>query len=417
MNFEVGHDLEVDGATYLILGSIAYKNREGEAWEEYRLRKADDRTEWWLSFDTGNNEYELSYMVGTSQPPQGYTRVDLGTQIVQGRHGNVDVDLRESAQYETWEDQSGRNTYSVEYWSDETEHSVGRYVRLETIRDLGMSPNAKEAKKGGSRGGCLIPFFVLTGICVLISAIGGTSTSTTNISSSIASSINYTLVTDAPSDHSESDESELATYSTTLTVESAAKDIISMADGDVSSVRENDDGKTVAIMTPNEYVLVYEDAGEEGEAQTEEVAGDTQTPSTGTEEATTEASAQETSSESSAETTETTTTEETTEQTEDDDTGKTLVQVSNRYHAYTTDQRPYHSSYRSYHWYRRYYRAVGYSQDTSSYGSAESSYSSYNGETTIDSSTVSQYETYANSIRSTSTSSKTTSGGGTSHGK
>ncbi len=413
MRYNVGNDLSIQGVRYLILGSILYRdNAQGDEWEEYRLRNHDDRSESWLSIDMGNQEFEMSFMVGTSKAPDGFKLVDSGTQVVRGRAGSVDVDMGETAQYETWEDASGEHTYSVERWSDEVEYSRGMYVALDDIKDLGPSPDAKKAKSSSSGGfGFIIGVLVAAAIGLSALFVGGGGNNT-DVAKLLRGSGEYTLVEEA-SDGSE----DVVVYATTKSVDAASKDIINKLEGEVQSVKEDEEGTTVALLTNNEYILVYEDAGKDDldDGDDVQVTNEEQakTPNTG------EAEAQDENDEESA-AKDTVTSNDASAQSSlaaSSETGRTLVQVTSRRHAYTTDKRPYHSRYRSYRWYRTFYRAVAFAADTKSYSNDESSYSNYNGETSVDSTSTSAYETYARSIRQQSADAKKTSGGGTSSGK
>ena len=122
MKFDVGNDLRIQGVRDLVLGSILYEDRaSNDRWEEYRLLNHDNRSESWLSYDEGNQEYEMSFMCNESTPPEGFRLVDSGTQVVRGRSGSVDVDRGETAQYETWEDAEELHTSSssitTRHWS------------------------------------------------------------------------------------------------------------------------------------------------------------------------------------------------------------------------------------------------------------------------------------------------------------
>ena len=143
-----------------------------------------------------------------------------------------------------------------------------------------------------------------------------------------------------------------------MDISETVTDIITGIDGKTNSIMQNseDDDNSIAILTNNEYCLVY----------------------TSTD-------------------------------------GDTLVQVSSRKYAYYTDSDPYHSSTGTSRYYRRYYYTKGYYSDRSSY-SGYSPYSSYN-DTEVSYDSDSYYNTYSKSIRQSSSSHRTSSGGGLSSGK
>ena len=142
-------------------------------------------------------------------------------------------------------------------------------------------------------------------------------------------------------------------------VDSAAKDIIDAINGKTEDVQQNteDGDNSVAILTKKEYCLIY--TSEDGE---------------------------------------------------------TLVQISTRKYAYYNDDDPYRSRTGTRRYYRRYYYSRGYSSDYGSWGSTNSPYDSYSGGT-INSNPNDTYNSYAGSVRQSSTTSRSSSGGGTSYGK
>lgn len=420
MKYNVGNDLSVQGVRYLVLGSILYKdNASGDEWEEYRLRNHDDGSESWLSMDEGNQEYEMSFMVNTSKAPDGFRLVDSGTQVVRGRAGDVDVDMGETAQYETWEDASEEHTYSVERWSDGAEYSRGMYVSLDDIKDLGPSPDAKKAKSSLFASGSALVGLLIVAVTAFVGLlVAMDNPSKTDVAKLLSGSGQYTLVEEAAGD-----SDDVVVYTTTKSVDAASKDIIKRLEGEVESVQEDEDGTTVALLTKNEYILVYEDAGEDGlDDEDDAQAGDEQQEeATGTEGTDAEAEEQNAGVEEAGAAEDTATDEDASAQTASEATkgelGRTLVQITSRRHAYTTDERPYRSRYRAYRWYRAFYHAKAYKEDAKTYQTDESSYSGYKGETAVDSSTTSDYESYARTIRQESAAAKKTSGGGTSSGK
>lgn len=474
MLYALGHELEIQGYRYSVIGSISYEDKgSGDKWDEYRLIGIERGEERWLSIDQGNDEYEMSLMVPRLDIPHGFRKVDSGVQLVVARHGEVDVDWHERARYEQYEDEAGIHTISIERWSDETEYSRGMYIQFSDIRDLGESEKSKSVMqmKRRSDNPFGIMFVGLVGGLLML-AMGkgqtGTETTTTNVSSYLsANPLEY--VQEAKHDD---DAGDVVVYRTQKDVAIAATDIITAIEGNVTSTQEDDDGRTVAILTPNEYVLVYEDAGEDGmglgddetaesvkaqtgsdggagsveyelvsEDESTEVddggeggdgqgteaspvtpdpsasvepgteAGDGETAATGESDATTVTDGTATEEAEPGETAE----EESASMPQD---GKTLIQVSPRQYAYSTDRRPYHSRYRSYRWYRQFYRSKGYASDETKYGeSTTSSYGSYTGPTSVDSPSSNSFEDYARSIRQDSLGSTSGTSGGTSYGK
>ena len=70
----------------------------------------------------------------------------------------------------------------------------------------------------------------------------------------------YSYETSITSDLNEEEKADV--YSTSRSIEMAAKDIINAIDGETEDVQENTEDESVAILTEHEYCLVYE--SEEG---------------------------------------------------------------------------------------------------------------------------------------------------------
>ena len=98
------------------------------------------------------------------------------------------------------------------------------------------------------------------------------------------------------------------------------------------------------------------------------------------------------------------------------ESNETLVQVSSRLYSYTSSNAPYRARHSSAAYYRRYYYSRGYNTDSTRYSKKTTSYENYD-DGTINSNTNDKYKNYSESVRQSSTSSRPTSGGGTSSGK
>lgn len=148
-------------------------------------------------------------------------------------------------------------------------------------------------------------------------------------------------------------------YRSAYDLDTTVKSILSGIQGKTEDVQQNteDGDNSVAILTKDEYCLVYES--------------------------------------------------------EDDEV---LVQVSSRKYAYTTDKAPYHAHSYTHHYYRRYYYSRGYQNDSGSFGKYTSPYSSYDGDT-LTKNNVDIYDTYSSNIRQSSVNRRSSSGGGLSSGK
>lgn len=141
-------------------------------------------------------------------------------------------------------------------------------------------------------------------------------------------------------------------------MDATARDIIQAVEGDVEDVQQNteDEDDSIAILTDNEYCLVYTSSDNE-----------------------------------------------------------TLVQISERSYAYCSSNTPYRCRMGTGRYFRRFYYSRGYSSDKDRYSKKRDSYTGYD-DTTV-TSTTDTYKSYASSVRQSSIARRRSSGGGTSSGK
>lgn len=367
MNYSVGDRLRVDGDEFRVIGKIVFDGM----WVEYRLIAQSGGQERWLSIDDHYREYSISRKADSSVSFHGYHVVDEGTEVVMQTEGNVDVVKGDKATFTEYEDVTEEKIISVERWDDEEEISVGYYLDADEIQLIssangsvvrsssgsgysGSSASNEQAKKNAST---LIK--LVAGLFIGVTILGNvlpSLASSPKIAKYLEKSTKYVYETSITG----TDNQKADVYSTTYTLDMAAKDIIQGIDGNTQDVQQNtEDGDgTITILTSNEYCVIY---------------------------------------------------------TSEDN--KTLVQVSTREYAYRNDNDLYRGNRYSNRYYRRYYYSKGYLTDTSTYGDHSSPYSSFSDSMLDSSGYTSTYNTYSSSIRQTSTSTRTSSGGGLSSGK
>lgn len=165
----------------------------------------------------------------------------------------------------------------------------------------------------------------------------------------------YSYETSITSDLNEEEKADV--YSTSRSIEMAAKDIINAIDGETEDVQENTEDESVAILTEHEYCLVYES-----------------------------------------------------------EEGKTMVQASSRAYVYQSTNDPYHARTTTSRHYHSFYYFRGYSRDASRYNNRASGYQNYDG-TAPEYNYSDTYRSYSNTVRQGSTGTRTSSGGGIGFGK
>ncbi|PRR84064.1 DUF4178 domain-containing protein [Clostridium vincentii] len=367
--FGANERLSIEGREYIVQGFITFLNdADSYKWTEYKIKLEMTNEIKWLSIDRTYNEYALYTQCKFSSDfkekniiLQGYKESDYGQARVTAASGAVDVVMGDRVSYREFEDLAEEKIMAIETWEEEEEYSRGYYLNADDIKKVGNSSvNYVAQNTNTSKNPAKISIVVVAAIIVAACVAGiciynfikGASVP---ISNYIGSSSSFSYYTSITSDNNNDEKADI--YKTSLSVEDAVKLILDKVEGNVEDVQENTEDKTVGIITKKEYCLVY----------------------TSTD-------------------------------------NKTLVQISTRKYAYSSNNNPYHSNMYAGGFYRRYYYSRGYTADSKTYGDSTSSYADYN-DGTVNNNTSDKYKTYSNSVRQSSISSRTSSGGGTSSGK
>lgn len=378
LKFRKGDRIKIEGELYQILGGIELVNRsDGARWTEYYVQNLQNGKLRWLSVDEIYDEYAIYTSCdskGVSEEEldaQGWKNADSGVEEVLGWFGNVDAEQGEKASYTEYEDSTGEYLMSVEHWDGETEYAKGYYLdkdEIEIASDLQQvenrqfrvdynncqprHPQTMQKRKG--RNNKIIALVVIAIMACGIWAMTK-SASKKEIRNYLEDSSFYFYETSITSDLNEEEKADV--YSTSRSIEMAAKDIINAIDGETEDVQENTEDKSVAILTEHEYCLVYES-----------------------------------------------------------EEGKTMVQASSRAYAYQSTSNPYHATSTTARHYRSFYYFRGFSRDASRYDNRASGYQNYSG-TAPDYNYSDTYRNYSNTVRQGSTGTRTSSGGGIGFGK
>ena len=378
LKFRKGDRIKIEGELYQILGGIELVNRsDGARWTEYYVQNLQNGKLRWLSVDEIYDEYAIYTSCdskGFSEEEldaQGWKNADSGVEEVLGWFGDVDAEQGEKASYTEYEDSTGEYLMSVEHWDGETEYAKGYYLdkdEIEIASDLQQvenrqfrvdynncqprHPQTMQKRKG--RNNKIIALVVIAIMACGIWAMTK-SASKKEIRNYLEDSSFYFYETSITSDLNEEEKADV--YSTSRSIEMAAKDIINAIDGETEDVQENTEDKSVAILTEHEYCLVYES-----------------------------------------------------------EEGKTMVQASSRAYAYQSTSNPYHATSTTARHYRSFYYFRGFSRDASRYDNRASGYQNYSG-TAPDYNYSDTYRNYSNTVRQGSTGTRTSSGGGIGFGK
>ncbi len=349
LNLKLNYKIKIAEEEFLVIGGITFYNvADCYKWEEYKIKNLKNRSIKWLSTDVTYDEYAI------------YTEV----------HRKLNTSKYKNVDFEEYEDSTEEKIIGIERWADETEYSQGYYIDKEEITIISKEETAlSERKKFNNANGQinkksitlgkLIKKIIIISVMVFVGllAIGAIcNLDTSKIRAFLEKDQNFVYETSITSDLNSKEKADV--YSTSLTIEEAAKKIIDSVNGKVEDVQENTEDNTVAILTKKEYCLVYSDETNNG----------------------------------------------------------TLIQISSRRYTYSSTNRPYRSSSTCSTYYRRYYYSMGYFDDESKYKRYNNGFENETYDY-VDSNLDDKYKDYSYSVRQSSASTRTSSGGGTSSGK
>lgn len=371
--FETGDKIKVDNQKYIVKGLITfYNDADDYRWTEYKIKSINSSTIRWLSIDTTYDEYAIYDQCKYNKTfdesniiSQGYKEADYGQARVTAFRGSVDVEVGDRVRFREFEDISEEKIIAIEIWEDEAEYSKGYYLDEDEIEKLESDNEYSDynvTNKGyysNDSGKIKNVFIGIVGIIMVIFIVIGAKSigkpKQVAMSQFIGSDSNFTYTTSITSDIDNSQKADV--YSTKLSVEAAAKAIIDGIGGNTEDVQENIEDSTVAIMTADEYCLVYIS-----------------------------------------------------------ETGETLVQISNRKYTYSSNNEPYRSRSSTGRYYRSYYYTRGYASDSDRYSGSKNGYENYS-DGNVSTNSSNKYQSYSDSVRQSSAGARTSSGGGTSSGK
>lgn len=362
--FNKGQYLLVDGLEYVVIGGIEFYNaNDGSLWQEYKICSIKTRKTCWLSIDNVYNEYAIyeehtynSRFEENNIIGNGYHRVDAGTASVRSCFGIPDTEPNDSVYYTEYEDSTEEKIISFEQWEDETEYSTGYYLDRDEISVVSGSSsgngNNSSPKNNNTTLIIVMLLFIFIPFCLIFIL---TKSDNKNIEKYLKSNSNYVYETSVTSDLNTSERADV--YTTTLSVDTASKHIIDAISGNTEQVQESDEDDSVAILTANEYCLIY----------------------TGTD-------------------------------------NITRVQISSRAYVYQSTNTPHRCTSHTYSYYRRFYYSNGYYNDSRKYNKKASGYDGYDGDL-VSTDYSDPYYSYSSSVRQSSVNSRSSSGGGISSGK
>lgn len=363
--------LTIEGVEYLVTGGMEFHNRlDGSIWTEYCLQGIQNRQTRWLSVDNNYEEYaiyqECSYnsdFEEISIQKNEYREADSGKAEVTGCFGITNTEPGDMVSYTEYEDGSEELIMAVEQWEDGTEYSRGYYLdRGEIVPGTGGAAG-ETGIRSSMQGGAPSRFINIRNLLIggVILAIIGVflfymiKPNKKPMLEYLKTNTQFSYQTSITSDLNSKEKADV--YSTALSVDDAVKVIIQAIDGETEDVQKSEEDNSVAILTKDEYCLVY--------TSTDQI---------------------------------------------------TMVQISSRAYVYQSTNTPYHATHRTHSYYRGFYYTRGLWSDRNRYSKFASGYEGYSGDT-VEANRNDPYKSYSDSVRQSSINSRNSSGGGISSGK
>lgn len=369
-----GQIIRIQGKKYTTIGLIKYKE-DNYTWQEYKLKDELNQIKWLnIEDDEGeiiysiyeeNNRFSIESSNTCTYNNEKYELYEQGTEVVTGYWGNVDVDMYESATVKEYRNSSNLKIISIENWDGEIEKSVGKILYKDEIQitdEFEQVSNINDSNKAASIiSVIIILFFVLMMFLPMLSTI----LKNKSIEKYVKKSSKYTYVTSITN---EQNKEKARVYKTSLTVDKAVKDIIDNVPTGINKVTQTSDSNV------NNTLYNYSNT----------ISSSNYTSSNKTNLNTTKNEIQDNNDEDGVGIF--TKNEYAYVYTSRD--GDTYIQVSKQNYVTSKNENAYHSRTHTHHYYRTY-----------------------------SSNRSSTYTSYVTSARQSSTSSRTSSGGGTSSGK
>ncbi|CEI73033.1 DUF4178 domain-containing protein [Romboutsia hominis] len=253
---EIGQRIKIKSNVYKIISYIVYKDEEGSTFIEYEIL-SDNNSVLWLSVGIS---YDYLYLFKETHQKSENTLYKSGYKLKEDLKAEVtnfykaDVDLYEKVVFKEYEHKESKKIFSVEIWEDEVTYCESIEVdNIEILQDDYIEENnpKKEQKKVQYLKYALllsIPIIILI-VYMFISDKNFIQNYFKNNSSK------YTYYTSITSDANSKLKADV--YYTSMSMDESAKDIIDKATTLIEEVQSSDDEYSVAILTKDEYAVVY----------------------------------------------------------------------------------------------------------------------------------------------------------------
>lgn len=377
LNIKLNDSVRIEDVVYKVTGVITFEELDNNSvWSEFKLENKVINEERWLTIDPNEEEFLFCEKLNESFDKSyaielGYNKFFSGGGKVTSCEGDTDVYFGDVVYYEEFEDAIEVNALSIEKWDDCTEYSKGKYLEeheiqvLFTNEAIALNPlesstfneTDNEQKKIYKTIGVI--GFISILVIIIMSSIND---SHINFKEFLSNNHNFQYVTSITSDANSSEMADI--FETNFTIKETKDYIIQNFNDRSLNVEENEQENSVAIISDEEYCLIY-----------------------------------------------------------NSEDNKTLVQISSRLYTYSSSNNLYHSRPGTFLFYRRFYYNNGYSYDSDRYNSYRTNYR-YNTKVRPTPSGIPYngganniHNSGTNNIRQSSTGARSSSGGGTSSGK
>lgn len=252
---EIEQRIKIKSNVYKINSYIVYKDEEDSTFIEYELISGNKVL--WLSVGIS---YDYLYLFKETHQKSENTLYQSGYKLKEDLKAEVtnfykaDVDLYEKVVFKEYEQKESKKIFSVETWEDEVIYCESIEVdNIEILQDNykeESSPKKEQKKVPYLKYALLlsIPIIILT-VYMFISDKNFIQNYLKNEPSK------YTYYTSITSDADSKLKADV--YYTSMSMDESVKDIIEKATTLIEEVQSSDDEYSVAILTKDEYAVVY----------------------------------------------------------------------------------------------------------------------------------------------------------------
>lgn len=275
MKLQKGQTIYIKNQKYIVSNMIEFKE-DTWVWQEYEIVSDTYLSKWLIVEENENKQLEYSLYetykgeVDTNEiefvvGDKSYELYEKGRATVKNYFGNADVDKYETCEYYDYISKNKIDIISVEKWKDETEKSIGYYIKNEEIQIIEEIEKNKEPiytpknKNGSMISIIILLLFFLPTIFLAFSGLFVNKSIQKYLEKATDS---YTYVTSVTSN---TNNQKAKVYEASFSsIDLTVKDIIDGVPEGITQTIDTDpntDEDGIGLQTNNEYAYIYQENG------------------------------------------------------------------------------------------------------------------------------------------------------------